>query len=99
MSVAVTRCPRALRMALRVHQQQVIQSFSSQTCRGGENGSYFIIAVLLQTTDNMFSNRALGVVDNSLSCNQSCDIDALFSPANFTCQTVVLVLALLLTNK
>lgn len=63
------------------------------------NGSYFIITVLLPNNNNIFSNRALSGVDNSLSCNQSCDTDALFSPAIFTCQAVVLVLVLLLRNK
>lgn len=78
---------------------EITWSFNSQLCRDAENGSYFIITFLLQNNSNVLSHRAPGVVDDSLSCNQNCDIDTLFSPANFTCQTVVLVLVLLLRNK
>lgn len=77
----------------------VMWSVNGQMCRDYENGSYFIITFLFKHNNNMFCNWALGGVDNILSCTQSCDTDALFPPANFTCQTVVLVPELLLRNK
>lgn len=77
----------------------IMWSVNGQMCRDYENGSYFIITFLFKHNNNISCNWALGGVDSILPCTQSCDTDALFPPADFTCQTVVLVPELLLRNK